>query len=137
MRHDPKKMAEMHAAYSARIDAATAAIDSEISALQKRKSAIIAEIHASHKTFPDGLIYSATSRCKCGAGLCYDESKAGINGCWTCSVCVLADRANLPMEGWDKSAHQAFPFREYEIKSETQPSANGATTRPDPAEVAP
>ena len=133
MRHDPKKIAAGHEAYRAKIEAATASIDAEIAVLQKRKSDAVHAIYSSHKTFTDGLIYSATARCKCGAGLYYDEGKSGINGEWTCSVCVLAERAGASMEGWDKNAHQSFPFREWEIKSEDQPSANGATTRPDPA----
>jgi hypothetical protein len=135
MRHDPKMLAARHAEHQAKIAAATADIDAQIKALEQRKLVAIRAINAEHRTFPDGLIYSATARCKCGAGLCYEEGKTGINGAWTCSVCVLADRANLPMEGWDKTAHQAFPFREYEIKSEDQPSAFGATTRPDPQEA--
>lgn len=136
MRHDPKMLAARYAEHQAKIAAATADLDAQIKDLEQRKLAAILAINAEHRTFPDGLIYSATARCKCGAGLCYEEGKAGMHGEWICSACVLADRAGLPLEGWDKSAHQSFPFAFYDIKSEDQPSALGATTRPDPAEVA-
>lgn len=133
MRHDPAKLAQRRAKWDAKIKAATADIDAQIEQLRKQKMEAIDKVRAEHKTFDDGLIYSATARCKCGAGLCYEEGKEGINGAWHCSAGVLADRAGLPLDGWDKSAHQSFPFAFYEIKSEDQPSANGATTRPDPA----
>ncbi len=135
MKHDPAKLAANIAAYRAKYAAALADINAQIDTLTAKRDKLAAEIHAGHKTFADGLIFSATARCKCGAGLCYEEGKTGLGGAWTCSVCVLADRANLPMEGWDKSAHQAFPFREYEIKSEDQPSAMGQTTRSEPVEI--
>lgn len=76
-----------------------------------------------HEAFSDAdLVYSATARCKlCGAGLAYPK-ECGPNHQWTCSNVLK----NI---GTDKG-HEAFPFAFYEIKSENQPSANGATTRP-------
>jgi hypothetical protein len=72
----------------------------------------------------DDLIYSAGSRCeKCKAGLAYPKGCGG-NHQWTCS-------AVLKGIGTDRG-HSAYPFAFYEIKSEQQPSANGATTRPKP-----
>ncbi len=77
--------------------------------------------HGEHFTDAD-LIYSAGARCsKCQAGLAYPK------GCdpwhqWTCSNVLKGI-------GEDKG-HEAFPFSFYEIKSEEQPSARGATTRP-------
>ena len=70
------------------------------------------------------LIYSAGARCsKCGAGLAYPR-KCGFKHQWTCSDVLKGI-------GTD-SGHEALPFAFYEVKSEEQPSANGATTRPQP-----
>lgn len=69
------------------------------------------------------LVYAANSRCPCGAGLAYREG-SGPRGAWDCSLILLgtADPA---------ATHTAvLPFVFYEVKSEVQPSANGATTRP-------
>ena len=76
---------------------------------------------------PKHLVYAATSRCPCGAGLAYirrGESGDPIEGFWDCSAILLGTA--------DKDArHTAqLPFVFYEIKSEAQPSAEGATTRP-------
>lgn len=71
------------------------------------------------------LVYAATSRCRCGAGLAHQRG-IGIGGCWDCSA-VLLGTADA------NSAHDAgYPFAFYEVKSENQPSAQGATTRPIP-----
>ena len=71
------------------------------------------------------LIFAATQRCAaCGAGLAYPKG-CGPDHQWTCSAVLMGtfDRA--------VDNHGAFPFSMYEIKSEEQPSAHGATTRPD------
>lgn len=69
------------------------------------------------------LVYAAFARCKCGAGLAYHKA-AGMWGSWHCATDLLRDP-------WTENhKHTAFPFSYYEIKSEAQPSANGATTRP-------
>lgn len=86
------------------------------------------------------LVYAATSRCPCGAGLAYDPDDSGEGtvfrgpSAWDCSAILLgaAIPAGQPgaVEHTDK-----LPFAFYEIKSEDQPSAGGATTRPtDPTE---
>lgn len=73
------------------------------------------------------LVFAALHRCPCGAGLAYDpkgESGKPIHGYWDCSA-ILLGTADV------KAQHTAqLPFMSYEIKSEKQPSANGATTRP-------
>lgn len=70
----------------------------------------------------EDLNYAATARCeKCGAGLAYPKN-ADMRHQWTCSNVLKGI-------GTDKG-HSAFPFMFYEIKSEGQPSAQGATTRP-------
>lgn len=72
----------------------------------------------------EDLVYSAHAICeKCGVGLAYPKA-CGLHHQWTCS-------AVLKGIGTDKG-HSAFPFSFYEIKSENQPSANGASTRPKP-----
>ena len=79
-----------------------------------------------HEAFKDEeLVYSAHARCKkCNAGLAHPES-CGPWHQWTCSNVLKGI-------GTDKG-HGAFLFSMYEIKSEKQPSANGATTRPKAA----
>lgn len=83
------------------------------------------------KVSEQDLLYSATSRCRCGAGLTYFKKTRICNGpghtSWVCSA-VLKNEVGQPdvLEG----KHTLFPFMSYEIKSETQPSANGMTTRP-------
>lgn len=70
----------------------------------------------------EDLIYSAFARCsKCKAGLAYPKD-CGMRHQWTCADVLKG-------VGTD-NGHEAFPFAFYEIKSETQPSAAGATTRP-------
>lgn len=78
------------------------------------------------------LVYAAHSRCPCGAGLAYDpclEDESSVfvgpaSGYWDCSA-ILLGTADQNVKHTDK-----LPFAFYEIKSEGQPSANGATTRP-------
>jgi hypothetical protein len=71
------------------------------------------------------LVYAATSRCPCGAGLAY----ASGDDAWDCSAILLGEA--IPTGQPDAVQHTAkLPFVFYEIKSENQPSANGATTRP-------
>lgn len=78
------------------------------------------------------LVYAAHARCPCGAGMAYDpigEDKGSpfvgpLSGYWDCSA-ILLGAADTAVK------HEArLPFAFYEIKSELQPSANGATTRP-------
>jgi len=80
------------------------------------------------------MVFAAYDRCPCGAGLAYDPSatrggsvfKGPLAGYWDCSAIILGTA--------DQSVkHTAqFPFAFYEVKSEGQPSVNGATTRPKP-----
>lgn len=68
------------------------------------------------------LIFAAFSRCPCGAGLAYPEG-IGPHGSWDCSAILMGTAS--------KEEHtDRLPFTFYEVKSERQPSANGATTRP-------
>lgn len=78
------------------------------------------------------IIYAATARCQCGAGLAYPKG-IGAHGSWDCSD-ILTGRA-APKGREDSKLHSdRYPFVFYEIKSENQPSQNGATTRPKAVE---
>ena len=71
------------------------------------------------------LVYAAFALCNaCGAGLAYPK-ESPINHRWDCSNILKGVALPVP----DK-IHEAYPFAFYEIKSEDQPSAYGATTRP-------
>ena len=83
------------------------------------------------KSLADRLVYAAHSRCPCGAGLAYDPCfedeksvfKGPLSGYWDCSA-VLLNKAEVNVK------HTAqLPFAFYEVLSEQQPSARGATTR--------
>jgi len=83
------------------------------------------------KAVGDRLVYSAYARCPCGAGLAYDpcfEDENSVfvgplSGYWDCSAILLGAAGS--------TKHTAkLPFAFYDILSEGQPSACGATTRP-------
>jgi hypothetical protein len=75
------------------------------------------------------LRYAATSRCPCGAGLAYPAHTTDLHGAWDCSA-ILTGRA-IPSGQEGAVQHtDRLPFAFYKVKSEDQPSANGATTRP-------
>lgn len=84
------------------------------------------------KAVADRIVYAAYDKCPCGAGLAYDpcfEDENSVfvgplSGYWDCSA-ILLGVANLTVKHTDK-----LPFAFYEVRSEKQPSANGATTRP-------
>lgn len=70
------------------------------------------------------MIYAAYVRCPCGAGMAYEDNSDPFAGYWDCSA-ILLGTADVNVK------HEAqLPFVFYEIKSEKQPSAEGATTRP-------
>lgn len=70
----------------------------------------------------EDLIYSAETLCPCGHGIAYPKGCGGFHH-WDCSAILkgIADRS-VQHTG-------QLPFTFYEVKSEQQPSANGATTR--------
>lgn len=87
------------------------------------------------------LRYAAYSRCPCGAGLAYpkdptvrqfkewmDDSPFLLWDHWDCSD-ILTGRAIPNDQDGSKMHCDKYPFAFYEIKSEDQPSVNGATTR--------
>ncbi|MNR17424.1 hypothetical protein D3C85_1340830 [compost metagenome] len=99
------------------------------------------------------LTYAAFNRCKCGAGFAYIESfndslskqaHSLFDHAWFCSAVMLGSDQEYKAKkeagmfgggivvGEDGIEHdQALAFAFFEIKSEGQPSANGATTRPN------
>lgn len=78
------------------------------------------------------LVFSATARCRCGSGLAYPRKSAGharvradgllAQSAWICAAVLLGATDGGP-------GHDAYPFALYEIKSDEQPSAGGASTR--------
>lgn len=71
---------------------------------------------------PNDLRFAAYQRCACGAGMAYPTG-CGTKGAWYCSAILRGIALR-------EHAHSSpMPFVFYEIKSESQPSANGATTR--------
>lgn len=95
---------------------------------------------------PKDLVFAAFSRCRCGAGLAYareHDLRKPFSNAWYCSS-VLLDTSEQGyevikegglfggriMRGDDGVEHDgAYPFNVFEIKSENQPSAGGASTR--------
>lgn len=70
----------------------------------------------------DELRFAAYERCVCGAGMAYPIG-CSPHDAWHCSA-ILRGIASREL------VHSSpMPFQFYEIKSEGQPSANGATTR--------
>jgi len=82
----------------------------------------------------DRLVFAAVDRCRCGAGMAYDpagDSGKPITGYWACSKILLG-------EAWAGEAHHRYyPFTAFELRSEHQPTAKGATTRPKQADKGP
>lgn len=73
------------------------------------------------------LVFSATSRCICGAGLAH-LVRTDSRGSWDCAD-ILMGKA-IPKGVVGSVLHTSkLPFAFYEVKSEHQPSARGATTR--------
>lgn len=82
----------------------------------------------SNKPLLARMIFASHARCPCGAGLAYDPSSEEVSrghGYWDCSAIILGTA--------DASVrHEVrMPFVFWDIKSENQPSAYGATTRPE------
>lgn len=72
----------------------------------------------------EDLLYAAYARCECGAGLAYPKGYdlKDVN-CYSCSDLLKGIRKSGVLHT------PPLPFAFYEIKSEAQPSACGATTR--------
>lgn len=83
----------------------------------------------------DELVYAAWTRCECGAGMAYPKD-IGFHGSWICSEQMTNPKRwtnydNKTYKTEDGKLHSKdLPFSFWSVKSEGQPSANGATTRP-------
>lgn len=102
--------------------------DDEVRAARNAQDVIEARLLALWETpksapfTPDELCFAAAARCKCGHGLAYPKG-CSYHGAWSCSGVLLGTA--------DKGVpHEYLPFAFYSVKSEGQPSAYGATTRP-------
>lgn len=72
---------------------------------------------------PDDLVYAASARCICGAGMAYDFKKR-TQRYWCCST-VLLGRARS-----EEIHTDPLHYVQYKIIAENQPGAFGKTTRP-------
>jgi hypothetical protein len=72
----------------------------------------------------DDLVWAAAARCMCGAGYVYPNFTHSPHGHWFCSASILGTAP----AGSEHDCGKPFAF--WSIKSDRQPSANGATTRP-------
>lgn len=73
------------------------------------------------------LLYAATARCKCGAGMAYplDHEKAFKTAAWQCST-LLHGNAHLD------DYHEILPFSMWKVRKETSiNNREGLTTRPE------
>lgn len=71
------------------------------------------------------LLYSATARCRCGAGVAYplDHQRALQMGAWVCSAVLKEDV--------DVGQHDSFPWAFFKIREETSiNNRTGCSTRP-------
>jgi hypothetical protein len=92
------------------------------------RAACAAKIAAGTPFTDDELRYSAYARCECGAGMAYPKD-CPLNHYWDCSAILKGEAPESGQSGAVKHSGQ-MPFAFYEVKSEYQPNANGATTRP-------
>jgi hypothetical protein len=108
------------------------AIASEFEAKRFREEAAALRMEQlKAKPIADRLVWAAYARCPCTAGLAYDPCyedetspfKGPLSGAWDCSKILLGTADPTVMHTGK------LPFAFYKIKSEGQPSANGATTR--------
>ena len=88
-----------------------------------RKPPVIKDVYTENE-----LRFAAYVRCSCGAGMAYPPEGYPAIDYWDCSDILLGLAIPSGQPGAVK--HEArLPFSFYEIKSEDQPSAGGATTR--------
>lgn len=89
-----------------------------------RADGVLARLDQGARFDDDELIYAASKRCRCGAGMAYPKG-IGMHGFWECSS--LLTHRETPGE----MVHtERLSFAHYEIVNEKQRSAAGLTTRP-------
>lgn len=99
-----------------------------------------AEEEVSRITFSDHeLLYAATGRCRCGAGLAHplDHDKALMLRAWLCSRVLKGETDGLahrltPLTGESPtgSEHDALDFAFWKVREETSVNGDGRSTRP-------
>ena len=75
------------------------------------------------------LIYAATARCNCGAGLAHplDTAKSFKLRAWLCAKVLKGEVPEAEL-----GQHDSFPFAFYKVREESSiNNASGETTRPD------
>lgn len=129
---------EEHSLYSQAEQLEQQAKELRQKAVDLRSNRVVAE-----KSVFERLTYAAYDRCSCGYGMAYDPLGKVIHypdegpfhkpNRWECAATLLYSAGELPLEELNylkTVGHSSpLPFTLYEIKSENQPSANGATTR--------
>lgn len=96
------------------------------------------------KHFTDAeLLYSATARCKCGAGLAYPfDTKLSMQiGAWVCSRVLRGDvagHATHPpfLSTVSEGEHDAFDWAFYKVREETSINNEGGHSTRPPGTVA-
>lgn len=121
-----------------------AALRAEADALEAQAQAVRAKASEARQRellaqpLNDRLLYAAYERCECGAGMAYDPANPGDESSpfrgpskWECSDILRFATYTADQKLAVKAATHTspLPFAFYEVKSEGQPSANGATTR--------
>jgi hypothetical protein len=100
-------------------------ISARAAIVEEREARVLSGDHAAAFS-ADELRFVAFHRCPCGAGMAYPKN-GSVRGAWHCSAVLRGTAASTAI------AHSPpLLFSVYEIKSENQPSANGATTRDEP-----
>lgn len=69
------------------------------------------------------LVFTATHRCKCGAGLAYDPVNPWSHERWCCSEQLLGTEVKGALHTLP------IPFAFWDVMSEQSPQARGRTTR--------
>ena len=95
----------------------------ELDEALKQSKTVKARIEQGDTFMAHELLFSAYSRCECGAGLAYPKNIMDPMHYWQCADVLMGE-----LEFSDK--HSLLPFTMFEVLSESQPSAEGATTRP-------
>jgi hypothetical protein len=80
------------------------------------------------------MIYASDARCPCGAGLAYWKNPTRDEQWWDCSAIMRGEAIPSGQPGSVEHTGQK-PFVFWKVKSQSQPSAMGATTRPVPRAV--
>lgn len=76
----------------------------------------------------DDLVWAATARCQCGAGLAYPKGAAPVGGAWDCSAILLGEAIESGQPGAVQHTGRLL-FAFYKVTSERNVQGR-QTTRP-------